>query len=317
LLAESLHPESVLVANEYDRKRYQILEEHIIKFGVENAILFNAPVQRLQDILPPVDLLVIDAPCSGEGMMRKDMFARKQWTPQLVRHCQNMQTDILKHATDLLKEDGYLIYSTCTFNKEENDLHYDRLMNIGCIPVEIPGLEKNGWDKTNEKYIYKALPHKVKGEGLSFFVHQKKNTSTYTKKKKVKKKIQSLNIGNIHHKIPASIQEYLSGISSIQDVKWAGIGDHIIKGKTQIPHIHQGKKAWQAYPLIDLDKIQALQYLSGQDLRMEQTTQGWLSVMYQSQFLGFAKAVGTRLSNHYPKHWRIRHLPKDLTDLEA
>lgn len=318
LVQSCLPKTAVLIANEIDKKRYHILEENIIKQGVANSILFNENIERLSHTLAPVDLIIIDAPCSGEGMMRKDDHARKQWSPALVKKCQSMQTDILHHGLELLNPHGYLIYSTCTFNAEENDHHYDTLMEKGYRALPISGLDAHGWVCHAEKYIYRAWPHKVKGEGLCFFVLQKTDGEPSKRNKKLKSKKQKNTDTNIQYSTSQPVSDYIKKITDQSIIRHKGVAERVQKGKNEIPHIHGGKvHAPEDLPNRTLSRQEALKYLAGHDLRMSESTNGWIAMYYDKYFLGYGKAVGSRISNHYPKHWRIRNLPRDLTDLDG
>ena len=109
---------SLVVANEYVPMRSQILKENIQKWGYPNVIVTNSSVERLCKTPGLYDIIAIDAPCSGEGMMRKDEEARRQWSKSLVSECAALQWQIVCDSWDTLKQDGYLIYSTCTFNRQ-------------------------------------------------------------------------------------------------------------------------------------------------------------------------------------------------------
>ena len=111
---------SLVVANEYVPMRSQILKENIQKWGYPNVIVTNSSVERLCKTPGRYDIIAIDAPCSGEGMMRKDEEARRQWSKSLVSECAALQWQIVCDSWDTLKQDGFLFYSTCTFNRHEN-----------------------------------------------------------------------------------------------------------------------------------------------------------------------------------------------------
>ncbi len=120
-LADLLPDGSLLVSNEYDFRRAEILKENIIKWGYPWSIVTRGDTSRFRRLPGYFDLIVVDAPCSGEGMSRKDPKAREQWSPTLVAQCASLQEEILANAAAALRPGGYLIYSTCTFNTAENE----------------------------------------------------------------------------------------------------------------------------------------------------------------------------------------------------
>jgi NOL1/NOP2/fmu family ribosome biogenesis protein len=113
----------VLIANEIHPKRVWDLAENLERCGVTHTAILNETPQRLANHFGPIfDYVLVDAPCSGEGMFRKSQSAIKAWSPELVRGCANRQKDILDHAAELIRPGGYILYSTCTFSTDENEM---------------------------------------------------------------------------------------------------------------------------------------------------------------------------------------------------
>ncbi len=144
-LINALPEGGTILANEYVRQRAGALRENLIKWGYPSVIVTNSSTEGLAKSGVRYDVIAVDAPCSGEGMMRKEAEARRQWTPQLVEDCAKLQRSILRNAVDMLRPGGYLIYSTCTFNTAENEENVRWLRDeLGMAPFAIPVPEGSG-----------------------------------------------------------------------------------------------------------------------------------------------------------------------------
>lgn len=176
LLRSRLPEGCVLVANEPDRKRVRVLEENLLRWGAEETLVTCASPDRLLAAGCSYDLILVDAPCSGEGMFRKEEDAVTGWSPELVRHCTRTQREILRDAWQMLRENGLLIYSTCTYNREENESHLHYLFDsYAAEVVELPDLVRLGaTESTVEQGVYRFFPHRVHSEGLTTFAVRKR-----------------------------------------------------------------------------------------------------------------------------------------------
>jgi 16S rRNA C967 or C1407 C5-methylase (RsmB/RsmF family) len=173
LLASLLDNSSLLVANEVIRARVGILEENLSKWGHPNIIITNNDPSDFSAIENYFDLILVDAPCSGEGMFRKDPEACNQWSEENVQLCAGRQERILADIIPALKPGGILIYSTCTFSKEENEENIKLLVEEeGFTSIRLQLKEEwnitESVETTNEgaAYSYRFYPNKVKGEGF-------------------------------------------------------------------------------------------------------------------------------------------------------
>lgn len=176
LLASRISADSLLVSNEIVRNRAEVLEENVSRWGASNVIVTHNHPKSFGNLRHYFDLIVIDAPCSGEGMFRKDPKVMQHWNPKMVAHCAQRQKDILTAVIDSLKPGGRLVYSTCTYNPQENEeiiqwllYHSDGTMRI--LPVELPsewGLTPGTTEgfHADMRYTYHCYPHKVEGEGF-------------------------------------------------------------------------------------------------------------------------------------------------------
>lgn len=195
---------SLVVANEYDYQRAEILKENVAKWGCPAAVVSRGDTARFRKLKATFDVVAVDAPCSGEGMMRKDMTARSQWTPALVEECAARQREILGNLWDALRPGGFMVYSTCTFNTAENELMVDWLRSefgaetvdprqigsgIGNLdPVDgeiaIEGVAPTG--------ALRFIPGRIRGEGLFLALLRKPGiwtpaSATFAPAKKMKK----------------------------------------------------------------------------------------------------------------------------------
>lgn len=175
-IAGRLKGEGFLVSNEIHPARAKILSQNVERLGVKNGVVTNEDSHSLSQYFPEFfDRIVVDAPCSGEGMFRKDEAARLQWSPDHVNLCAKRQGEILLNAAAMLKPGGVLVYSTCTFSPEENEQVIEEfLLSNDDFSIEDKG-ERQGlsegrpeWSKTGRKDLKKTFriwPHKTEGEG--------------------------------------------------------------------------------------------------------------------------------------------------------
>ncbi len=168
----ALPPEAFVVANEFNPSRAQILVENITKWGATNSAVTQGDTALYKSLKGTFDVIAIDAPCSGEGMMRKDDTARSQWSKALVEQCADLQQQIIANLWPALKPGGYLVYSTCTFNRLENEQMIERLINdYEASSVAIPGMPVSS--SSTQFHAYRFMPHITEGEGLFIAVVQK------------------------------------------------------------------------------------------------------------------------------------------------
>lgn len=173
-LAAAIGPQGLLVSNEYSPARCKLLVSNIERLGIPNALVLNTDSETLAAWYPNFfDLVLVDAPCSGEGMFRKSEEALTDWSEATVRHCAARQAEILNHAAETVAPGGYLLYSTCTFATEENEEQVDSFLakhlDFRLCPVAetlcrhtAPGLPVNGRDLSATRRFY---PHIAPGEG--------------------------------------------------------------------------------------------------------------------------------------------------------
>jgi 16S rRNA C967 or C1407 C5-methylase (RsmB/RsmF family)/NOL1/NOP2/fmu family ribosome biogenesis protein len=177
---------SLVVSNEYDYSRAEILKENVAKWGVASTVITRGDTSQFRKLPETFDVIAVDAPCSGEGMMRKDQTAREQWSPALVRECADRQREILTNLWPALRPGGYLVYSTCTFNTVENEemvnwlrteFGAESVSDLQSInPGEIDGEVK--LEGVAPTYALRFIPGRIRGEGLFLALLRKPGESS-------------------------------------------------------------------------------------------------------------------------------------------
>lgn len=323
LIADYLSDEGELVSNEFIAKRANILVENITKWGRPNTVVTCSGLERFARLGGLFDCILVDAPCSGEGMFRKDENAIKEWSAENVRICVARQREILANAWQALAENGVLIYSTCTFNALENE------QNVTWIQDELHGrlLEPDvpmEWGISRaETGGFHFFPHRVEGEGLFMAAFRKPEAlplGRTAKLRELKERAEWLKEperfvltemrGNrwavMHHQADTITRLQAAGINLLS----AGIQYSEPHGRDMIPATGLAlspELSPEAFPSVDTDLATALAYLRTEAIRPASLPRGYVSVAYQGHPLGWAKGVGTRLNNLYPTYWRIRH----------
>ena len=340
-LARDVLPDgSLLVSNEPLRARANVLVENMQKMGHPDVMVTNNYAADFVKSGLHFDVVLVDAPCSGEGMFRKDHDAISEWSVQNVKKCSQLQKDILIEIWKTLKEDGILIYSTCTYNLEENEDNVAWLTSeLGAVPVLIQHDGK--WGITGslsgslDAPVYRFMPGKTCGEGLFMAVFKKKGGGQVDLKKakaKADKMKTSLSKPwllapgqfDIRQDTDSSLVAIPQAWSSIYHqasanlkVMYAGVKIGKMKGKDLVPdHALALSTALNtaAFPIFELDISQAIAYLRKESLPSPAyLPHGLVLMTFQGVPLGFAKNVGHRLNNLYPMEWKIKsgHIPNE------
>lgn len=325
LIADFLNGRGLLLANEVIQNRSKILKENLTKWGTKNCLVSNNDPADFDALKSVFDCILIDAPCSGEGMFRKDQEARNEWSVESVNLCATRQKKIVTDVWDSLKPNGFLIYSTCTFNAQENEENAQWILDqtdSKILELEIP-FAKKGRDDVG----YYALPSELKTEGFYFVVIQKLGEERVQKiKSKKKSSLTKL-------KPEAWFGEWV-GDSKSEFIQWNNYLFAIPEGKSELVetlHSHlriikmgtelgeisrKGLIPNEALALdssilsnqvqnIELNRDQALHYLKGETFNLE-GTHGFHTVSFEGTRLGWIKHLGNRFNNLFPKEWRIR-----------
>ena len=333
LLRSLLPDDCLLVSNEPNRARCQILAENLAKWGHPNVLVTQAYPADLAEYLPSckplesqgvnslsrresdgwVDFILADVPCSGEGMMRKEEEASRQWSPAFVADCAALQRSIICDIWPLLAPGGILIYSTCTFNPEEDEDNVEWIASelgadVLSVPIDsawgirgdlrkassfISSSSDRGGDTSSLGTLpcYHFLPGQVRGEGFFLAIlrkHGEAGDHPYpsVNKKKIKKKDRRATSSSLIILPTSQLDSPLDNKPEASSPSRKGMG---------------------LYPRVDLSLADSLRYLQRESLILPpDTPRGIVQVCFRGQRLGLMNNLGTRANNLYPKEWRIR-----------
>ena len=323
----ALAGKGILLSNEVIRPRAAILAETLTKWGYPNILVTQSDPKAFRKLEGVFDLVVVDAPCSGEGMFRKDPAAADHWSPEAVELCAARQKRILADVADCVTPGGYLVYATCTFNPRENDENVRWLRDQHDFEPALPTMPEGCTAEVSD-LGWRFVPHRVPGEGL--FVMVLRKTDGSPAKPLHKKVLQRLPKPDkatvaaataatlypqwVEHQglacaLPAAGHElFLRALEHLNLIQ-AGTPVGKLKGRDLLP-----EHAWvQSHTLnlpghvVELDKEAALAYLARQPFAAD-APRGLTRFTYKGHTLGLGKSLVNRINNYYPKHWRIRHL---------
>ena len=328
-IAQYLSEEGFLVSNEYVPQRAHVLVENITKWGAPNCVVTNNAPRHFEKLKVKFDAILVDAPCSGEGMFRKDERAREEWSPANVEMCVERQREILESAWKVLKPGGVLIYSTCTFNSHENEEQVQWLideMEAEYLPLQIG----EDWMITETERGYRFLPHKTRGEGLFMAAVRKsegmrseecgmRNEKMGKNKKDKKAKQSAQNVqfttDNLlrgdygvvesegrYYAVQKERADLVEECRKALNVLMFGVQMYEQKGKDLIPQAALAlSQVYErgAYPEVELSYEEAIV--------LADAPRGFVLVTYKGLPLGWVKNIGNRCNNLYPEFWRIRN----------
>ncbi|MFV0470927.1 MAG: methyltransferase RsmF C-terminal domain-like protein [Paludibacteraceae bacterium] len=330
LISQFINEKGLLVSNEIIRSRANILTENMTKWGNDAVIVTNNAPKDFGKLSGFFDVVVVDAPCSGEGMFRKDNRSIEEWSKQNVTMCATRQKEILKDVWNALKTEGILIYSTCTYNFEENEKNIEWIekeLGAQFIPLNIENF--SGIVSTSKGYRF--FSHKIRGEGFFVAALRKINSDnnamktikhkrqTYVKHpqktehlKHYLKNPQKWEIYTDNHLVSAfdkEKSEKLLAIKSQMRVLHFGIAMSEQKGKDFIPQTglalskHVDTKQFYTETI---DYNTAISFLKKEIIFLSSAPVGFILLKYKGIPLGWVKNVGNRCNNLYPGEWKIR-----------
>lgn len=342
-LWRSLLPKgTLLVANEPLIQRAHILTENMQKWGHPDVVVTNAYPEDFAPLKGFFDIVAADVPCSGEGMFRKDPNSRMEWSISAVDTCAMRQRKIITDIWPTLRKGGFLIYSTCTYNLQENEENVKYIcQELGARLIPIPHPDSwgiSGSTNGNDEPVYHFFPHKSKGEGFFLALLQKTETTPPFKEKKKRnsKKAQAVSgagkaaawlqngdefkicstdndeLYACRHTLADDVERIANTVRTLS----IGIPLATIKGGKLVPQhalALSNELATHAFPKAELGYDEAIAYLRRDALRLESSVpRGYILACYQGIPLGFLNNLGNRANNMYPAEWRIRttHTPE-------
>ena len=331
-LLSLMNKESLLVSNEVIRSRSGVLAENIQKWGSNNVVVTSTDPEAFNQLAGFFDLVVIDAPCSGEGMFRKDPAAMDTWSLDNVALCTRRQQRILSDVWPAIKAGGHLIYSTCTYNASENEENLAWLESqhdIDFIPLNIDP----NWNIESIQYGkvigYKLYPHRVKGEGLFLAVIRKASSEKELRLKSFatlatpSKKIQQQLAPWISDAGEKTIFQHADQLRFFPTNKMRELevlaksiyivnaGTHIATAKhDKLVPAHAGALSQslnkENFESIRVTQAEALTYLRKQTMNPTGNAKGFALVEYNELPLGWVNVLDNRINNLYPADWKIR-----------
>lgn len=318
-IAEQMQQKGILYCNEINRNRANILSENIKRLGIKNAIILSMSPRELQKhFCNYFDAILVDAPCSGEGMFRKNSNAIDEWSLEHTIGCSIRQKEILDSAEYMLKPGGRLVYSTCTLNTAENEEVISYITQKHNLKL---GEFKITKDLNSRNGMLKVWPHRFNGEG-HFIAKLQKNFAEYKEQlpnimssSLTKADVEVFNAFCKERKIKGFIpnfkyNEYLMCIPTLSlkglNLVDAGVRLGTIKNKLFFPNhsfaqaIHQNDVKY-----LSLDEQQAKDYLSGKTINCNISENiGFILLRYNGYNIGWGKINNGVIKNHYPKHLR-------------
>ena len=337
LVGGLLSQKSIIVSNEIIRNRLTVLRENIAKKGYNNYVIGNFDANSISNGLPEYfDLVLVDAPCSGEGLFRKNPGAIDEWSVENVKHCSLRQRRILGDIIEALAPGGILLYSTCTYNDQEDKQNAEWLaQKFQLKPLSLQ--LDDSWGvverKFQQSFGYYCFPHKVKGEGFFLSIFQKpgepsawpqpgKKQQQFRRLSPLEKSLVPELAKWIHQAdrfswftspkgqvigIPKDLREGFLYLDHQLPGSQFGLLAGEFKGKTFIPSPELALSVDVSPHVtgVDLDLNQALAFLRKEPLQPENWPLGWVLAKYEGLGLGWMKVLPNRVNNYWPTKWRV------------
>ena len=333
-LISTLPEGSLLVSNETIRSRSRVLAENMAKWGASSVVVTQADAKGFGRLTHRFDLIVADMPCSGEGMFRKTLSARAEWSLEAVRLCAARQRRIVHDVWPALRPGGLFIYSTCTFNTEENEdnLHaFADAFGAEVLPVDTPEAWAVGGALTGTQPICRFWPHRTRGEGFTLAVIRKPDDGPLrtTRLRPTRRQpaaavpeemkrwlaapedyaLERTADGRVRA-LPRAFRDLVTELEAHVYVLTAGVSLGEVKGRDAVPSAALALSSAlrpEAFATVDLPRLEALRYLRHEALSLPaDVPRGYVLAAYGGLPLGFMKQLGPRANNLFPDEWRIR-----------
>ncbi len=325
--------EGLMIANEVVPKRASVLAENVQRFGLKNTVVLSEYPEKLEKRFPEFfDKIIVDAPCSGEGMFRKEAAAIPEWSIEHTQSCAIRQKNILDSAIKMLKKGGLLVYSTCTFAPVENEGVCDYILStypdMTMMKIDLPGLTpaegkfvNSSFDLRSAKRIF---PHKVKGEGHFVALFKKEGEGAKGELHKFKEDKGATAAGEMYRNFEKEfLKTKLFGTFALfgENLYLVPKGISFDKLKVALPGLYLGvckkgrfepshalalalrRQDFDRYVTFGTESRELKKYLHGEAVPGEEI--GWCAVCFEEYPIGWVKGSGGILKNHFPKHLRI------------
>lgn len=327
-LASMMGGKGLLVSNEVVKTRVAPLRENLTKWGFPNVVVTNSEPSVIGKCEGFFDVILVDAPCSGEGMFRKDMQAVTEWSEENVKMCADRQRGILSDIYPALKEGGVLIYSTCTYNRDEDEDILNWICNeLGGEKLVVPF--PADWGIVGGEDGLHFYPYKIKGEG--FFVSAvRKTAETGVCSQKIKLVKQTMkiprkqldewflspaeyeyapNADGMVLAYPKAVADAISFLKQAVRVVQSGVAVAQVKGNDLLPAAPFALSTAineKAFATAELNWQDAMAFLKKESLLLPECPKGWVLVKHRGVRLGWVKNLGNRTNNAYPAEWHVR-----------
>nr|WP_262920186.1 RsmB/NOP family class I SAM-dependent RNA methyltransferase [Niabella hibiscisoli] len=328
-LQSLISPDSLLVSNEVIRQRVNILKDNMVKWGSSNVVVTNNDPKDFSKLKGYFDVIVVDAPCSGSGLFRRDEAAISEWSENNVVLCSQRQQRILADILPTLKDGGVLVYSTCSYSRQEDEDIADWLTTT--FPLSNIPLNVNAdWKiieavTTSGNKGYRFWPHLAKGEGFFLAAFKLNDGDTYKNKSKSAVKpltkqllplvsswaaLANSELIQVNDKVYAWPSVLLDDFDVLlQHLKLIYSGTLLgeLAHKKLIPDhaLAMSKKVAESIVCADLGLPEAIAYLQKNTIENTGLSTGWQLARYNKQVLGWMNVLSNRINNYYPKELRI------------
>lgn len=325
LIAAMLRPQDILICNEIHAGRFEILKQNMIRWGAPNVWLCQEDPEVFHTIKNVFDLILLDAPCSGEGMFRKETEAVKQWSEGLIQQCAVRQQKIINQIWPALQTEGLLLYSTCTYAPLENEVNMQLLIRTK------PAKEKTWnfptkWSIARLNPGYQLWPHRVQGEGFYVCGLVKSSDGADDRSRDVSTEKGFCNwndlieeffpkrddyvllknntdviyaLGRQHKAWWLNLQKTITSLTPVLEVGQLKGSDFIPAPALALNTVLPAK-----VESVEVDLLQAQKYLARQEIKWAGSP-GWKVIKHAGLSLGWVKLLTNRVNNYYPKAWRI------------
>ena len=329
----------LLLSNEIIRNRVPSLYENVVKWGLPHMLVSSQDPRDFQSTPGFFDAMVVDAPCSGSGLFRKDPDAVGHWSPDTVTLCSQRQQRILADALPALRQGGYLFYATCSFSREEDEDICDWLVvEQGMTPVRLPVDDSWGVvESVSPKggaYGYRCYPHRLEGEGFFLAVFRRDSgddgtdleaTGGMQRQALAPEAMRAwvkdpgewswTEQAGVWLLVPAAQREACRYLNENFRLRRSGLRvGTMAHGQFNPDHeLSMSTILANDLPSAELDLLQSLRYLKRELPDLPSGEKGWMILRHQGMALGLAKKLPNRINNYYPQEWRIRaNLPEGI-----